>query len=982
MIAKTQIPFPTHVVLTLSVGLLVAFVSPLAAAPESIVTREKPVPDLPSATAVPLDQVGAVAGKAYQGDGLSVSATGEGARLRCDFQRLEGEATPCGLWLRSTAHNGDTDRFRVTASGLGRDVLKRLPVAGEVAVAGQTVRFSRFGLVEEYSVSMDGIRQDFVLDQRPAGAGELRVELDVTGATVEAQANGVRLTLQASGRKLAYNRLHVSDATGRELPARMEMIGTEYDISAVPAPQLCVKVDDSDAVYPVRIDPTFSDAYWISMGTTYPGTDGTVDVTHVDAAGNLYIGGSFTHVGNIAANGVAKWNGTNWSSMGLGIVLGPGEAVYGLATSGNDLFVGGTFQKAGGVTVNGIAKWNGTNWSALGSGVSIVSGDGVYVLEASGGNLYAAGRFSSISGVSANRIARWNGTAWSPLGSGVPAAVYALAASGSDLYAGGNFFTAGGVTVNFVAKWNGNAWSALGSGVTATVTSLGVAGTNLYVGGIFGTAGGISANRIAKWNGSNWSALGTGLDNEVYTLEVSGNDVYAGGIFWNAGGTPAIHVAKWNGTTWSPLSGGLDGEVYFLSASGSNLYAGGTFQYASEIRAQHVAKWNGSSWSVPGGGSGLNAGVRVLAAYGNDLYVGGIFTAIGETNASRIAKWNGATWSPLGTGMNGGVWLLAASSNWVYAAGDFTNAGGIAVDRIARWNGSAWSSLGAGLNGYVIIRKLAVWGNDLYVGGDFDSIGGIAATNIAKWDGNAWSGLGSGFNSYFGVHDLVVSGNALYVAGDNVVAKWNGSSWSALGSGPQNVGQYIQALAVSGNTVYAGDYSGTIHKWNGTDWSYHYTSLYSISRMVALNGDLYIGGLFYPQIPGPFDYIAKWDGANTSALGSGVNNAVYDLVISGNALYVGGDFTVAGGKNSAYVAKAIIAAAQGRFQNPTFSPLTGFNCTFTDGTIGYPYRIQTSPNVAAGPWTDYTSFTYTVPRVITDATAISGTNRFFRAVSP
>ena len=38
-------------------------------------------------------QIGARAGADYQGDGLAIIATGEGARLRCAFQKLEGEAT-------------------------------------------------------------------------------------------------------------------------------------------------------------------------------------------------------------------------------------------------------------------------------------------------------------------------------------------------------------------------------------------------------------------------------------------------------------------------------------------------------------------------------------------------------------------------------------------------------------------------------------------------------------------------------------------------------------------------------------------------------------------------------------------------------------------------------------------------------------------------------------------------------------------------
>ena len=57
------------------------------------------------ASAIPWDQIGAKAGADYQGDGLAVAATAEGARLHCVFQRLDGEATAEGLWLISTVTN-------------------------------------------------------------------------------------------------------------------------------------------------------------------------------------------------------------------------------------------------------------------------------------------------------------------------------------------------------------------------------------------------------------------------------------------------------------------------------------------------------------------------------------------------------------------------------------------------------------------------------------------------------------------------------------------------------------------------------------------------------------------------------------------------------------------------------------------------------------------------------------------------------------
>jgi len=141
---------------------------------------------------------------------------------------------------------------------------------------------------------------------------------------------------------------------------------------------------------------------------------------------------------------------------------------------------------------------------------------------------------------------------------------------------------------------------------------------------------------------------------------------------------------------------------------------------------------------------------------------------------------------------------------------------------------------------------------------------------------------------------------------------------------------------------------------------------------------------------GAANRIAKWDGSSWSALGSGIGGgfvngdplSVRALAVSGTNLYAGGNFTTAGGKVSAYAAKANIGAAGGRFSNPVHSPATGFSYTFLDATPGEPYRIQSSPSLATASWTDFTNFVYAGPVVITDASAIGTTKKFYRAITP
>jgi hypothetical protein len=1012
---------------------------------------------------IPLSEIGAKATADYQGEALSIAATPEGARLRCGFQQLEGHATGKGLWLKSTVAGGG--KFRLTAAAIGRQVLegtgpvpqvagaaaqesgRGLPqsktlsrgswlesVSGErsfattgaVAVAQKVVRFIRPGVTEEYTVSVDGLQQDFVLTERPAGEGYLWVGLALTGARAEATAYGAKLVLEGSGRKLAYSQLRATDAAGKELRARMEVLtGSAERTTQIAnagqgvmpsasrgskdaAPALVVVVDDAEAVYPVRIDPTFSDADWVSLNPGMPGVNGDVRAVAVDGSGNVFVGGSFTVIGTVAANHIAKWNGSRWSALGSGMNWG---YVLALAVSGTNLYAGGMFTAAGGVAANYIAKWNGSVWSALGSGM----GGGpnppyVHALAVSGTNLYAGGKFTTAGEVAVHYIAKWNGSAWSSLGSGMDSWVYALAVSGTTLYAGGWFTTADGVPANYIAKWNGSGWSPLGSGMGFWVNALAVSGTTLYAGGEFGTAGGVPANYIARWNGSAWSALGAGLNSGVTALAASGTTVYAAGYFNRAGAVTANQIAKWNGSTWSAMGAGMsggNGNGTFLNAlavSGSTVYAGGEFTRAGTVTANGIAKWNVSTWSALGPVmGGPNALVYALEMSGTNLYVGGNFTMAGGVTANFVAKWNGRTWSALGSGVDGTVSALALNGTNLYAGGYFTMAGGAPASYIAKWDGNAWSALGEGVSGglgQTWVNVLAVSGTNLYVGGEFYTAGGLPAANIAQWDGSAWSALGSGMDN--DVSALAVSGTNLYAGGlftmaggapAKYIAKWDGTTWSALSSGMSLYGS-VAALALSGSDLYAGGWFTTaggtpanyIAKWNGSTWSTLGTGMNGFVEALAVSGTtLYAGGRFTTAGGVAANYVAAWNGSVWTALGSGVDFWVRALLADGTGhLLVGGEYYLAGNKVSPFIAQANVGAglSAGRLGSLAYAPVTGFGCTFSDAVIGQPYYIQSSPSAAGGGWTNLTNFTYMGPTVIRDPSAAAGQRKFYRAVSP
>lgn len=908
----------SHILLLL--GLLLA-TRPAGAAPTQAAT-------------IPWDQVGAKAQENYRGNGLSVLPGAGGAALRCVFQKLEGQVTQDGLSLSSTAEPVAGQPFRVMAQSVGRNGLGTLLLAstGKVETRKSLARFLRPGLVEEYSVSADGVRQDFLVTERPAGLGVLQMELAVAGATAEKERDGVQLVLTDSGRKLAYHRLKVTDARGQALKARMEVRS---------ASRIGVVVEDAAAVYPIRIDPTFSDANWVSLGVPL-GTDGFINAMIVDGADNLYVGGGFSSIGKTTAYSVARWDGTNWFALGDEFDNGVIGAVNAFALdSSGSLYVGGGFFDAGGTAANSIAKWDGSTWSTLGDGMA--SGV-VNALEVDSlGNVYAGGEFSTAGTNTAHNVAKWDGTDWSPLGEGTDEAVTSLQVDASgNLYAGGYFTTAGVVTANSIAKWDGTDWSPLGAGMDDGVLTIKLDGSgNLYAGGYFMNAGTAAASMIAKWDGTDWSVLGDGVNLEVHALVPdAGGGLYVGGAFSIASGVPANRVAYWDGTNWFDI-GGTDSDpasavLAMTSDNHGGIYIGGSFITVDGLSVGSIAQRTGGAWRALGKGS--DDALRALVADGSgNVYAGGYFTVLNGVSASHVAKWDGSAWSALGDGVDGPVFaLLLDGAGNLYAGGGFEMAGGNSATNVAKWDGTNWSSLGDGMDNtvYALARNSS---GTLYAGGEFENAGGSPASFIAQWNGMAWSPLGAGVNN--SVRALAVdASDHLYAGGyftsaaggtvtANYIAQWDGSSWSALAS-DLNDRVFALAFDASGNLYAGGDFTEAcgvtvnyIAKWDGSTWAALGGGMDDAVRALAFDadGNLYAGGYFY-QAGGDYAYeVAQWSGSAWSALGSGMDDAVRALAVDsfGN-LFLGGDFIYAGGTLSAY-------AAEYQFSAPGISVANGTN---------------------------------------------------------
>ena len=76
-----------------------------------------------------------------------------------------------------------------------------------------------------------------------------------------------------------------------------------------------------------------------------------------------------------------------------------------------------------------------------------------------------------------------------------------------------------------------------------------------------------------------------------------------------------------------------------------------------------------------------------------------------------------------------------------------------------------------------------------------------------------------------------------------------------------------------------------------------------VSALAASGDNLYAGGVFTLAGGSSASRVAKWDGNTWSALGSGVNNSVLSLATSLGNVYATGTFGSAGGTNASRVAR-------------------------------------------------------------------------------
>ena len=556
-----------------------------------------------------------------------------------------------------------------------------------------------------------------------------------------------------------------------------------------------------------------------------------------DGNGDLYAGGTFTSIANVAANNVAKWDGTNWSPLGGGVT----GSVFGMAAlpTGGVLLTG-NLSAAGGSPTLDMARWDGAAWSSLGS-VGLAAGGFLDVRDAvpmANGDVCAAVQVYTTTSTFGG-VMRFDGTSWTPLGASLGSTPFVLRTlPNGDLLAGGQSTPGGGTGV---ARWNGTTWSVLGTAPFAFVSELTLLPNGTLVAG--GSVGSGTIDRVASWDGFTWTQLGdSGFGNLGFTAlaALASGDLLVGGSFWSFGGVSTRAVARWNGSAWLPSSPGLATIRALAVRPDGSLFASiGVGQPGDSL----VYRWNGAAWAPIGGGfqASDTSNLTCLYASPSGSLVTGGQAGWGGT-VPIVQRWSGSTWSTLGTATWGTVSAAVELPNGdLVVGGQLVSISGVTVANVARFNGTTWSPLGNGLSPSVVALTVSPAG-ELFA---------MTGTSVFRWNGSAWVQLGL---SQSGLRAIAIGADGVPVLAGNLtgpdVLRWNGSSWAPLGNGPAGP---VQSLAILPNgdlavgpLVDTNNPARPIERWNGSAWVPLGSAVDAtvLTMANALNGDLLLGGTF------------------------------------------------------------------------------------------------------------------------------------------
>ncbi|MFZ1322618.1 MAG: FG-GAP-like repeat-containing protein [Ignavibacteria bacterium] len=788
------------------------------------------------------------------------------------------------------------DKFQITNSEINAEENK-------ASVENENLRI-------DYTNDENGMRQDFIIKQRPEGEGNLRLDLSAeTKLKMIVGADALIFKNEKGIDKMKYSALKCWDANGKELRAYFEnnykLQITNYKLqrsnmsSDVSENTICnlkseicnsffIVVNDKDAVYPVTIDPLSTTPSWSAesdqAGSQFGFSVGTAGDINGDGYSDVIVGAPYFDNGFTDAGKTFVYNG---SATGLSVT--PSWTSEGDINTVNN---GYSVSTAGDVNGDGysdviVGKRNtNSQWITQTSGTAQNLQDVYFTSPLNGCAVGADGVILTTSDGGTNWIPR---TSLSP--NDFRSNWFTTPDSGWAVGIGG--------TIN-VTTDGGASWATQTSGTSANLSCVYFRTSQEgYV------SGGNGVIRKTTNAGLNWTAQTSGVSVDlrdiIFTSSATG---------WVVGSNGRILKTTNGGTNWVIQTSGTTQAlraVFFSSATtGMAFGIGGTFEKTTD---------GGTSWTT----SNIGTSQDLYACSFTSALVG---WTVGFGNTVLKTTDGGSSWVSKNSGISGdlrSVFFTTPDSACTVGSGGILytyNASATNTNNLANVYFGSASGLSATPNNSLIANSgISSINNTVSTAGDINGDGysdviiGSSNTNSGTGAVLIYYGSATGSNltpntTLTGSQAASLYGVSVSTAGD---ADGDGYSDIIVGSSEYDNGQTNEGIAY----VYRGSSSGLITTPYWTYESNQADSKFgsSVSGAGDVNGDGYSDVI----IGSPNYFLSV--GRTSLFLGSGSGISVtpdwtYDAVNFGDQL--GSSVSTAGDVNGDGYADVIIGS-------PTYS---------------------------------------------------------------
>jgi hypothetical protein len=167
-------------------------------------------------------------------------------------------------WQMQFGQKGDNDfTWNFNLQGINREDGHQISFgslnSSQITNDNNKIIFQRDKNTQEWYKNSDkGLEQGFTINTKPVGTGKLTL-IGNLKTNLQASSTSDKIDFDSNGKKVfQYGNLTVTDSLGKKIPAKISYADK----------QIKLIIDDSQAVYPITVDPLASSPDWSILGTT------------------------------------------------------------------------------------------------------------------------------------------------------------------------------------------------------------------------------------------------------------------------------------------------------------------------------------------------------------------------------------------------------------------------------------------------------------------------------------------------------------------------------------------------------------------------------------------------------------------------------------------------------------------------------------------------------------------------------------------